>query len=101
MDKRQAIFLLIGIIIIGAAAGWWRAKHRETLPPVKLCYTRNTEDGGHADIAMRISNGRAIGEFSYIPSEKDSMKDLFAGRFRMRMVGKCSQVSGLCLQKER
>ncbi len=48
----------------------------------KLCYIRNTEDGGSAMLEIAVRGKNVTGYFWWIPSQKDSKRGSFAGTLR-------------------
>ncbi len=45
----------------------------------QLCYIWNTEAGDRAQLSMDIRGGEVIGEFNWLPAEKDKKTGVFVG----------------------
>ncbi len=47
---------------------------------ITLCFIRNTEDGGSANIVMNIAGENVTGSFDWKPAEKDKKTGPFSGK---------------------
>lgn len=45
----------------------------------KICFTRNTEDGGSANIVMTVSKSAVHGRFDFNPAEENPKSGYFSG----------------------
>lgn len=73
---------IIGVITI-LGLGLFAISHPKkptVIVPTKMCFTRNTEDGGTANIVMSISGDAVMGTFDYKPAQKDSKTGSFVGK---------------------
>ncbi len=86
MTKTQKIALiLLALFIVASAVYIQQNKKREIseieIPVYKitLCFTRNTEDGGKANIVMNIAGDKVTGTFDWAPAERDRKSGPFDG----------------------
>lgn len=83
-QNNKIIIVLLAILIVGAAFYFTTGNYSN--PPIvsspntiKLCFIRNTEDGGKATIVMNISGSDVTGKFDWLPAQKDSKTGSFTG----------------------
>lgn len=83
MNKTITIIIAsVVLIFLGAMiyVKYWEKKEVDTyVNKITMCFTRNTEDGGGADMVMHITDDKVKGRFDWRPAGKDSKKGEFEG----------------------
>ena len=81
MTNQNKLLTIAAAILIINTGFYFMYRTSQTPEPhkVSLCFIRNTEDGGHADIKMNIVGDKVTGEFNWLPNGKDAKTGTFAG----------------------
>jgi hypothetical protein len=82
MNRNSKIIVALTVVFFIVLTLYLKNQNSIVVEPdmsVRVCFIRNTEDGGSANIAMKIIGDTVTGNFDLKPAEKDQKMGMFEG----------------------